>query len=171
MDGGPTQAELEALAGQVAAALLASGQTLASAESCTGGWLGQVLTAIAGSSLWYERGFITYSNAAKSEDLGVPGELLARHGAVSEEAARAMAAGVLAGSPADWALAITGIAGPSGGSPDKPVGTVCFAWGRRGTLPTSETRCFAGDRRAVRAQAVAVALQGLLARLAALSDH
>lgn len=163
----PTQDTLEALAGELATALLAAGQTLATAESCTGGWVGQVLTAIAGSSVWYERGFITYSDAAKQEHLGVPGELLARHGAVSEETARAMAVGTLAASCADWALAVTGIAGPSGGSPEKPVGTVCFAWAPRGGVPTSRTCHLAGDRRAVRAQAVAIALQGLRQRLAA----
>jgi len=163
----PTQDALEALAAELAATLLAAGQTLATAESCTGGWVGQVLTAIAGSSVWYERGFITYSNAAKEEDLGVPAALLARHGAVSEETARAMVAGTLAGSGADWGLAITGIAGPSGGSPEKPVGTVCFAWAQRGGVPASTTCHLAGDRRAVRAQAVAIALQGLRQRLAA----
>lgn len=155
--------ELERLAGKVAATLLARGEWLAAAESCTGGWVAQTLTAIAGSSAWFDRGFVTYSNAAKSEMLGVPEATLARHGAVSEATARAMAQGALAHSRADWTLAITGIAGPSGGSPDKPVGTVCFAWASREGGCLAETRHFAGDRAAVREQSVAHALRGLLA--------
>ena len=158
----PTQAALEALAARVGNMLRTNGQTLATAESCTGGWAAQCLTAIAGSSDWFERGFVTYSNEAKQEMLGVAAETLALHGAVSEATAAAMAEGALAHSRADWALAITGIAGPGGGSPNKPVGLVCFAWaGRDGQLRV-ETRRFAGERNAVRAQAVAHALDGLL---------
>lgn len=157
--------ELERLAGEVAAALPARGEWLAVAESCTGGWVAQALTAIAGSSAWFDRGFVTYSNAAKCEMLGVPEATLARHGAVSEATARAMAQGALAHSRADWTLAITGIAGPSGGSPVKPVGTVCFAWARREGGCLAATRHFAGDRAAVRAQAVTHALAQLLALL------
>ena len=159
--GAPARA-LEALAARVGNMLRTNGQTLATAESCTGGWVAQCLTAIAGSSDWFERGFVTYSNEAKQEMLGVAAETLALHGAVSEATAAAMAEGALAHSRADWALAITGIAGPGGGSPNKPVGLVCFAWaGRDGQLRV-ETRRFSGERNAVRAQAVAHALDGLL---------
>lgn len=142
------------------------GWLLASAESCTGGGLGEVLTAVAGSSAWYERGFITYSNAAKRELLGVPAGALERYGAVSEPVARAMAAGTLGHSPAQLAVAITGIAGPGGGSPDKPVGTVCFGWAVRGGAVDAETRQFDGDRASVRGQSLIVALEGLLIRAA-----
>jgi len=163
------QQQLEALAAEVGALLLANGQSLATAESCTGGWVAQCLTAIAGSSEWFERGFVTYSNAAKQEMLGVPAATLAGHGAVSEATCAAMAAGALRHSRAQWALAISGIAGPSGGLPDKPVGTVCFAWaGPDGALAT-ETCRFPGSRAQVRALAVAHALAGLLRRAAQLS--
>jgi nicotinamide-nucleotide amidase len=138
------------------------GVLLATAESCTGGWAAQALTALAGSSNWFERGFVTYSNAAKEEMLGVRAETLARYGAVSEEAAREMALGALSRSHASVALAITGIAGPDGGSAAKPVGTVSFAWALKGGAPRSETRRFAGDREAVRRQAVERALAGVL---------
>ena len=158
----PDQATLERLAGRVGALLLASGEKLAVAESCTGGWVAQCLTAIAGSSEWFERGFVTYSNEAKQEMLGVSSETLRCHGAVSEATAVAMATGALANSRADWALAITGIAGPGGGSPEKPVGMVCFSWaGRDGTLAV-ETCHFAGGRESVRAQSVVHALDGVL---------
>ena len=144
---------------------------LACAESCTGGWVSEVITATAGSSGWFERGFITYSNAAKQEMLGVSGATLAAHGAVSPQIAQEMAQGVLAHSHAQIALAITGIAGPgggippSGGSPGKPVGTVCFAWCRAGAPAIGETRYFSGDREAIRRQAVIHSLRGLLALL------
>jgi nicotinamide-nucleotide amidase len=161
----PDQTSLELLAGRVGAALLAGRLTLAAAESCTGGWVSQCLTAIAGCSAWFERGFVTYSDAAKRESLGVPEGTLAAHGAVSQPVAVAMAEGALRHSRADCALAITGIAGPGGGSAEKPVGTVCFAWILRDGGTAVETRHFAGDRRAIRAQAVAYALDGLLARL------
>jgi len=147
---------------RIAERLATRGALLATAESCTGGWAAQALTALAGSSNWFERGFVTYSNAAKEEMLGVRPETLACHGAVSEEAAREMALGALSRSRAGVALAITGIAGPSGGSAAKPVGTVCFAWAVKGSLPRSETRHFAGDREAVRRQAVERALAGVL---------
>lgn len=156
---------LETLAAELGAALLARGEWLAAAESCTGGWLAQSVTAIAGSSAWFDRGFVTYSNAAKMDMLGVPENTLARHGAVSEATARAMAQGALAHSRADWSVAITGIAGPSGGSPDKPVGTVCFAWAAKAGGCEAQTCHFAGDRAAVREQAVRHALRGLLGRL------
>lgn len=157
--------EAELLAGQLGACLLERGQCMVAAESCTGGWVAQSATAIAGSSSWFERGFVTYSNAAKVEMLGVPESTLLRHGAVSEATARAMAQGALAHSRGDWALAITGIAGPTGGSVEKPVGTVCFAWAGRESGCLAQTRRFDGDRKAIREQAVCHALRGLLARL------
>jgi len=160
----PDQKSLEALAAEVGELLRRNGQRLATAESCTGGWVAQCMTAVAGSSDWFERGFVTYSNAAKNEMLGVEHATLDRHGAVSEAVAAAMAAGALRHSHADWALAITGIAGPDGGSISKPVGTVCFAWAGS-ELGVEVTTChFAGDRDAVRRQAVAFSLNGILQR-------
>lgn len=141
------------------------GGLLVTAESCTGGWAAQVATALAGSSEWFERGFVTYSNEAKRELLGVRPETLERHGAVSEETAREMALGALEHSRGTLALAVTGIAGPGGGSPTKPVGTVCFAWASRGGAVRAETRRFAGDREAVRRQSVERALAGALEHL------
>ena len=146
----------------IAARLAAHGAMLATAESCTGGWAAQALTALAGSSNWFERGFVTYSNGAKQEMLGVRAETLVRHGAVSEETAREMALGAIAHSGASVALAITGIAGPGGGTREKPVGTVCFAWALQGAAARSETRHFSGDREAVRRQSVERALAGVL---------
>ncbi len=154
--------DLEQLAARLGAQLIERGQYLALAESCTGGWVAQSVTAIAGSSSWFDRGFVTYSNTAKSEMLNVPETTLARHGAVSEATARAMAQGALANSHADWAIAITGVAGPSGGSPEKPVGTVCFAWAGRAAGCAAQTRFFTGDRAAVREQSVHYALKGLV---------
>jgi nicotinamide-nucleotide amidase len=153
---------LTTLATLVGARLKAQSLTLATAESCTGGWVAQAATAIAGSSDWFERGFVTYSNAAKQEMLGVGAGTLAKHGAVSEQTAREMAAGALTHSRAQVAVAITGIAGPAGGSPDKPVGTVCFAWSRQNRALVAQTRHFEGDRASVRRQAVIAALQGVL---------
>lgn len=141
--------------------LKAKGLMLATAESCTGGWAAQAVTAVAGSSSWFERGFVTYSNAAKMEMLGVAAVTLKAHGAVSEETAREMAAGALAHSRAQLVLAVTGVAGPTGGTLEKPVGTVCFAWAKKGVL-RAETRRFDGDREAVRRQSVICALQGVL---------
>ena len=160
------QGSLERLAAKVGALLLANGQRLTTAESCTGGWVAQCLTAVAGSSDWFERGFVTYSNDAKTEMLGVPVATLLAHGAVSEATAAAMAQGALQHSHADWALAITGVAGPSGGSPEKPVGTVCFGWAGPDDRVDTQTLHFAGDRHAVRAQSVAHALTGVLQRAA-----
>ena len=142
-------------------ALVSKGQTLATAESCTGGWVAQAVTAVAGSSDWFERGYVTYSNAAKREALGVPKKILLRHGAVSEQTARAMAQGALRKSRAHIALSITGIAGPGGGAPGKPVGTVCFAWAQ-GRRTRSETKRFKGGRARVRRQSVIHALRGVL---------
>ncbi len=153
---------LTTLATLVGARLKAQGLMLATAESCTGGWVAQAVTAVAGSSDWFERGFVTYSNAAKQEMLGVSAGTLAAHGAVSEQTAREMAAGALAHSRAQVAVAITGIAGPAGGSPEKPVGTVCFAWTQNGGAPVAQTRKFEGDRESVRRQSVIAALQGVL---------
>jgi nicotinamide-nucleotide amidase len=136
---------------------------LATAESCTGGALAAALTDIAGSSDVFERGFVVYSNAAKTELLGVPAELVAGHGAVSAEVAAAMAGGALAHSRADVAVSVTGIAGPGGGSAAKPVGLVFIACARRGAAPAVERHVFPGDRAAVRAASVARALGVLLA--------
>jgi nicotinamide-nucleotide amidase len=149
---------VKALAEKIGARLKARGALLVTAESCTGGWAAQAVTAVAGSSAWFERGFITYSNAAKEEMLGVRAATLARFGAVSEETAREMALGALEHSRGTLALAITGVAGPTGGSAAKPVGTVCFAWARKGKPASAETRHFAGDREAVRRQSVEHAL-------------
>ena len=137
---------------------------LATAESCTGGLVAGAITDIAGSSGWFERGFVTYSNRAKMEELGVDPEIIARHGAVSGETAKAMAQGAKAASGAQWAVAVTGIAGPAGGSPDKPVGTVWFAWAGPVRVEALHRR-LDGDRAAVRAASVAIALQGLVDRL------
>lgn len=153
------------LAEETGHALKSRGWMLATAESCTGGWVGEAVTDVAGSSAWYDRGFITYTNASKQEMLGVQAQTLAQHGAVSEQTVREMAAGVLLHSQAHISLAISGIAGPTGGSPDKPVGTVCFAWAVKNGPLRSERHIFAGDRRAVRKQAVSHALQGVLALL------
>ena len=145
----------------LAAALRARGWQLATAESCTGGLIAAACTELAGSSDWFERGFVTYSNAAKTDLLGVPPALIAEHGAVSEAVARAMAQGARAHSAAQLAVAVTGIAGPAGGSVDKPVGTVWLAWsGPHGDC--AERQCFAGGRAAVRCATVQRALQGLL---------
>lgn len=149
---------------KVGKALQAKGWMLATAESCTGGWVGEVVTAVAGSSKWFDRGFITYSNASKIELLGIRNETLDSHGAVSEAIATEMADGALKRSQANITVAITGIAGPDGGSADKPVGTVCFAW-----ATANETSCitalFEGDRQTIRQQAVLFALKGVLQRI------
>ena len=155
-------AELEQLSVQVGQALCEHKLMLACAESCTGGWVSEVITATAGSSQWFERGYVTYSNAAKQELLGVTADTLRRHGAVSEETVQAMAAGTLRHSHAQTALAISGVAGPTGGSPGKPVGTVCFAWALRSGESISETLHFPGDRETVRRLSVLHALRGLL---------
>ena len=146
--------------GLVADLLMNRGWMLATAESCTGGLIAATCTDLAGSSAWLERGFVTYSNAAKTEMLGVDAALIAQHGAVSEPVARAMAAGALQHSAAQVAVAVTGVAGPTGGSAEKPVGTVWFAWATPDGL-TSEQRQFAGDRAAVRQASVLHALHTL----------
>lgn len=150
------------MAGRLGHALLLHGARLVTAESCTGGGLAQAITSIAGSSQWFERGFVAYSNESKRELLNVPAETLERFGAVSEQTAAAMAEGALARSRAEFSVAITGIAGPDGGTPEKPVGTVCLAWsGRGGEIRTART-LLSGDRRQIRDQAVLMAMQGLL---------
>jgi nicotinamide-nucleotide amidase len=154
-----------ALATQVGRALQAKGLLLATAESCTGGGVSQAVTEIAGSTGWFDCGFVTYSNAAKTALLDVPAALVAQLGAVSEEVAAAMAQGALANSNAHVAVSTTGIAGPTGAVPGKPVGTVCFAWAREGHVHT-ERLVFAGDRQAVREQSVVHALEGLLRLIA-----
>ena len=156
--------DTDTLVEQLASALTARGWTMATAESCTGGLIAGACTDRAGSSDWFERGFVTYSNAAKTELLGVPAELIAAHGAVSEPVARAMAAGAQAHAPVQLAVAVTGVAGPSGGSADKPVGTVWFGWATPQGVFTERQR-FDGDRAAVRRATVAHALAGLLQRL------
>ncbi|MEN9769702.1 MAG: hypothetical protein RLZZ180_1332 [Pseudomonadota bacterium] len=152
------------LTGQLAQLLQSRGLMLCTAESCTGGLIAAACTERAGSSLWFERGFVSYSNASKTDLLGVPPDLIARHGAVSQEVARAMAAGALAHARAELAVAVTGVAGPGGGSADKPVGTVWLAWAL-GSQVRTELRHFEGDRSAVRQATVARALQGLIEML------
>lgn len=138
---------------------------LATAESCTGGLIAAACTDLAGSSVWFERGFVSYSNAAKTELLGVPADLIESHGAVSEPVARAMVEGALRHSRAQVAVAVTGVAGPGGGSPDKPVGTVWFGWATPGGVVTDK-RCFDGDRQQVREATVQHALLRLKQLLA-----
>jgi nicotinamide-nucleotide amidase len=154
-----------ALATELGAALLRHRAAVATAESCTGGLIAGAITDVPGSSAWFERGFVTYSNGAKTEMLGVRPETLAAHGAVSEATAAEMASGALARSRAGIAVAVTGIAGPDGGSEAKPVGTVCFGWARRDGTVDTVTRRFPGDRRAVRVATVEAALRGLIDRL------
>jgi nicotinamide-nucleotide amidase len=154
--------ELYELAASVGAALSARGDTLTTAESCTGGGVGAAVTLVPGSSGWYERGYITYSNAAKTEELGVSGETLQVHGAVSEPVVLEMVDGALRRSGATLAVAVSGVAGPGGGTPAKPVGMVCIAWGRSDGLRRSATFCFDGDRDMVRGASVLAALDGVL---------
>jgi len=162
-----SDADLQQLAEQVGQALQQHGWQVCSAESCTGGWVAKILTDIPGSSSWFERGFVTYHNEAKQEMLGVEASVIASHGAVSELTVREMARGALQHSHADISLAITGIAGPGGGSEAKPVGLVWFAWAMRDNDDIyCEEHVFDGDREAVRRQAVLTALQGVKARLA-----
>lgn len=155
------------LAQQVGEKLLARGEWLALAESCTGGLIAKLCTDVAGSSQWFERGLVTYSNRAKSELLGVSDGLLAGQGAVSEGCARAMVLGLLKSSSADWGISVTGIAGPGGGSPGKPVGTVWIGWMQRDHKPELRHHLFAGDREQVREQTAQLALRVLLEKLRA----
>jgi nicotinamide-nucleotide amidase len=164
----PSDAELQALAGTVARKLTAAGARLATAESCTGGWIAKACTDLPGSSRWFLGGAVAYADAAKGVLLGVPASVLAGHGAVSEPVVRAMAQGALERFGADYSIAVSGVAGPDGGTPDKPVGTVWFAWGCRGPGGESHvaTRCehLPGDRESVRRWTVQRALSGLLER-------
>jgi nicotinamide-nucleotide amidase len=157
----PGDKELEALALKLGRALQVRGRCVAAAESCTGGWIAKALTDIVGSSQWFEGGVVAYSNAAKTELLGVPADVLAAHGAVSEETTRAMADGARRRFAADLAVAVSGIAGPGGGTQDKPIGTVHFAWASPNGV-VAERRAFAGSRESVRRQTVALALERLI---------
>ena len=154
------------LAERVGAALKSRDLMLATAESCTGGGVSEAVTRVPGSSAWFERGFVTYTYISKRELLGVSEAALERHGAVSEQVAREMADGAIARSHAQVAVAVTGVAGPGGGTPGKPVGMVCFAWAARHARTRVETRRFTGDREAVRRRSVEHALRGVLALLA-----
>jgi nicotinamide-nucleotide amidase len=157
---------LDGIAMRLGELLLARGWLLVTVESCTGGWIAKVVTDIPGSSAWFDRGFVTYSNAAKQQMLGVRQETLEAYGAVSERTVLELAAGAIERSRAQVAVAVSGIAGPAGGGPDKPVGTVCFAWALPGTQIQTRRLQFAGNREEVRHQAVRVALEVLLERLA-----
>ena len=157
--------EIVALAAELGRRLASRRALVTAAESCTGGLVAGAITSIPGSSGWFQRGFVTYSNEAKTEMLGVPAETLARHGAVSEETARSMAEGALRAGRANYAVAITGVAGPDGGTPAKPVGMVCFGWAALDGSTTSTTKRLPGDRAAVRHASVIVALQGLIDRI------
>jgi nicotinamide-nucleotide amidase len=159
--------ELYSLAVEAGRILTASGRMLVTAESCTGGWVSEAVTMVPGSSQWFERGFVTYTNLAKQEMLGVESATLELHGAVSEPTVREMVAGALMRSRGDVALAVSGVAGPSGGTAAKPVGMVCLAWGLRGREATAVTRHFPGDREAVRRFSVIAALDGLIRALEA----
>ncbi|HET8705282.1 MAG TPA: CinA family protein [Pseudomonadales bacterium] len=152
------------LSQELGAALIKNRRIVATAESCTGGGVAEAITSISGSSAYFDRAFITYSNQAKAQMLGVDPGLIERYGAVSEPVVREMAKGALARSGASLSVAISGVAGPTGGTEDKPVGTVWFAWAKDEQVETSLMR-FWGDRESIREQAVLMALQGLLARL------
>ena len=165
MSACPSQNELEALGRELGSALLDRGWRMVTAESCTGGWIAQVMTATAGSSDWFECALVTYSNAAKVSLLGVNAMTLERFGAVSVETAQQMADGALRAMGVDVAVAVTGVAGPGGGSPDKPVGTVCFGFTVAGRSTLTERHIFPGDRHEVRARTVAHALSRLLVLL------
>ena len=158
----PSDAELFQLSEQLGKLLKQKGWMLASAESCTGGWLGQAITAVAGSSQWYDRGFITYTNLSKQEMLGVSAMTLKAHGAVSEETVREMAQGALSHSGAQISVSVSGIAGPGGGMPKKPVGTMCIGWATTDGGLSSTTCRLGGDREEIRARGVAAALRGLI---------
>jgi len=155
-------AQIYDLAERLGRALERRNLMVTTAESCTGGWVAEAITMVPGSSAWFERGFVTYTYISKREMLGVRSETLEQHGAVSEAVVREMAAGALQESHAQLAVAVSGVAGPSGGTPEKPVGTVCFAWAVKNDEPWAETRHFDGDREAVRRQSVVHALGVLL---------
>ncbi|HYT96721.1 MAG TPA: CinA family protein [Casimicrobiaceae bacterium] len=154
--------DIEVLAAELGERLLAQRWRVATAESCTGGLVAGAITTIAGSSDWFDRGLVTYSNAAKRELLDVPQSVLDAHGAVSEPTAIAMAEGALQRSDAALTVAVTGVAGPGGGTPEKPVGMVCFAWARKDGATISRTHYLSGNRADVRQASVAIALRGLI---------
>lgn len=159
---------------QLAEQVITKGLKIVTAESCTGGWVAETITSIAGSSDWFDRGFVTYSNAAKQEMLGIRASTLEHYGAVSEQTVREMAEGALIHSHANLSVAITGIAGPSGGTPEKPVGTVWFGWSLRKSndfLTITKLEHYAGDRQEIRQQAVIAALKGLLSLATEQSDR
>lgn len=156
-----TDNELMQLSEDIGARLRQRGATVTAAESCTGGWIAKVLTDIAGSSAWFERGFVTYSNEAKAQMIGVQPSTLTRWGAVSEQVVSEMAAGALQAADADYAMSVSGIAGPDGGSAEKPVGTVWFGFASRGGQGVARVQHFSGDREAVRRQSVTYALETL----------
>ncbi|MDR3415697.1 MAG: CinA family protein [Nevskia sp.] len=162
-----TDSALQPLAHAVGARLLARREWLATAESCTGGLIAKLLTDIPGSSTWFERGLVSYSNRAKEDLLEVPAETLQRAGAVSAETVQAMVQGLLRRAPVQWALGVSGVAGPDGGTPAKPVGTVWIAWGGTAAAVSASRFLFDGDRDAVRRQSARVALEGLLALIEA----
>lgn len=149
----------------LAVLLIKKNKKLALAESCTGGWVAKALTDLAGSSAWFDRGFVTYSNEAKQEMLGVSTTTLDRYGAVSQETVNEMAVGALKNSHADYSLSVSGIAGPDGGTDEKPVGLVWFAWADKKGVLLSDKKIFIGDRNAVREQAVEYALQRLIGNI------
>ena len=161
---------MDVLAAQVGGVLKSHGLMLATAESCTGGGVAQAITEVAGSSAWFERGFITYSNLSKQQMLGVRETTLKQHGAVSELTVREMVAGALQHSAAQVALAVSGIAGPDGGTVDKPVGTVWFAWGIKHGNTRAQRHQLRGNRAEVRAQSVHIALQGVVDLLNQLTE-
>jgi nicotinamide-nucleotide amidase len=158
----PHNQDLHEITQALARVLIKNNWRLSTAESCTGGMVAASITELAGSSDWFERGYVTYSNQAKSEDIDVAQNLIEQHGAVSDQVARAMALGAKQNSGSDLSLSITGIAGPTGGSPEKPIGTVCFAWALANDQIVSETKYFEGDRQQIRQQACDFSLRKLL---------
>jgi nicotinamide-nucleotide amidase len=158
----PHNQDLHEITQALARVLIKNNWRLSTAESCTGGMVAASITELAGSSDWFERGYVTYSNQAKSEDIDVAQNLIEQYGAVSDQVARAMALGAKQNSGSDLSLSITGIAGPTGGSPEKPIGTVCFAWALANDQIVSETKYFEGDRQQIRQQACDFSLRKLL---------
>ena len=154
--------DLHEITQELAKVLIKNNWHLSTAESCTGGMVAASITELAGSSEWFERGYVTYSNQSKSEDIDVSQNLIEQHGAVSDQVARAMALGAKQNSGSDLSLSITGIAGPTGGSPEKPIGTVCFAWALANDQIVSETKYFEGNRQQIRQQACDFSLRKLL---------
>ena len=163
----PHNIDLHEITQELARVLIKNNWHLSTAESCTGGLVAASITELAGSSKWFERGYVTYSNQSKSEDIDVSQNLIEHHGAVSDQVARAMALGAKQNSGSDLSLSITGIAGPTGGSPEKPIGTVCFAWALANDQIVSETKHFEGNRQQIRQQACDFSLRKLLSLVVA----